>query len=501
MTAVTPIPFDNTYSSLGEPFSASQTPTPVASPGLIRINDTLAQQLGIDATWLHSAEGLAALAGNAVPAGAEPIATVYAGHQFGSWNPQLGDGRAILLGEVVDTQGRRFDVQLKGAGRTPYSRGGDGRSPMGPVLREYVVSEAMHALGVPTTRALAAVSTGETVARDSFQPGAVLTRVASSHLRVGTVQFFASREDTAALQALIDYVLQRHFPEHKDADPEQRAAALLQAVIERQAELIAHWQSIGFIHGVMNTDNMLLCGETIDYGPCAFLDRYEPEKVFSSIDRGGRYAYRNQPGIGHWNSAALAQALLPMLGADKEAAVERAQSITDTFPQHFMRALLQRMRAKLGFTTMEQEDEQLIQDLLSLLESEAADYTLALRRLSELADDAGEVGAEAPGSVAGLFEFSAAFTPWLEQWQQRCSRDSQSAAERQAAMLARNPAFIPRNHLLETAITQAAEHDNLEPFQRLLERTTRPFDYDPADSDLATPPRPEQEVQHTFCGT
>ncbi len=318
-----PVSFDNSYARLPERFYARQVPEPVAAPGPIRVNRELAARLGIDLDWLASDEGMRVVAGNAIPPGAEPMATVYAGHQFGGYNPQLGDGRAILLGEVLSPDGKRFDLQLKGSGPTPYSRGGDGRSPLGPVLREYIVSEAMYRLGVPTTRALAAVSTGDTVARDRFLPGAVLARVASSHIRIGTFEYFAARRDTEALQLLARHVIERHYPAAQHSD--NPVLALLEGVIARQAQLIAQWQLLGFIHGVMNTDNMLICGETIDYGPCAFMDQFNPDQVFSSIDHGGRYAYRKQPGIAHWNLSCLAQALLPVLHEDQERAVELAQ--------------------------------------------------------------------------------------------------------------------------------------------------------------------------------
>ncbi|MEJ6539731.1 MAG: YdiU family protein, partial [Halioglobus sp.] len=320
---MSPITFDNSYARLPEQFYARQAPVPVTAPGPIRVNRQLAEQLGIDANWLSSEAGTQVVAGNAVPPGSEPLASVYAGHQFGGYNPQLGDGRAILLGEVLSHEGRRFDLQLKGSGPTPYSRGGDGRSPIGPVLREYIVSEAMHQLGVPTTRALAAVTTGEWVQRDGSLPGAILARVASSHIRIGTFQYFAARRDIESLQLLSHHVIDRHYPDAKSSD--NPVLAMLEAIISRQAQLMAHWQLLGFIHGVMNTDNMLVCGETIDYGPCAFMDQFNPDQVFSSIDHAGRYAYRQQPAIAHWNLSVLAQALLPILDNEQERAVALAQ--------------------------------------------------------------------------------------------------------------------------------------------------------------------------------
>ena len=340
------IAFDNSYAKLPPRLYAEVSATPVANPGLLRVNAALCRQLGIDADWLASPEGVAVLAGNALPEGAASIATVYAGHQFGQFNPQLGDGRALLLGEVVDNNGRRFDIQLKGSGRTPYSRSGDGRSPLGPVIREYLVSEAMHALGVPSTRALAAVTTGEPVLRNGREPGAILARVASSHIRIGTFQFFSARKDQEALLALVDYVLARHYPEIPvDDNP---ALVLLEAVIARQAALIAHWQHLGFVHGVMNTDNMLLCGETVDYGPCAFIEEFQPDAVFSSIDYAGRYAYRNQPGIAHWNLARLAETLVPLIAEDEARAVELARAAIETFPAAFPRRMRKAWRRSSG---------------------------------------------------------------------------------------------------------------------------------------------------------
>ncbi|MFT5605866.1 MAG: hypothetical protein ACI9G5_002839, partial [Paracoccaceae bacterium] len=360
--------FDNSYARLPAQFHHRQQAQSVPAPGFIRVNDALATELGIDPDWLNSEEGLAMLSGNAVPAGADPIATAYAGYQFGSWNPQLGDGRALLIGEVLSPKGQRFDVQLKGSGRTPYSRGGDGKSPLGPVLREYLISEAMAALHIATSRSLAAVTTGETVYRDSALPGAILTRVAGSHIRVGTVQFFAAKQDREALSLLCQHVIERHFPDAATA--ENPVLAMLEAIIQKQAELIAQWQLVGFIHGVMNTDNMLLCGETIDYGPCAFMDRYDAATVFSSIDRGGRYAYGNQPSIAHWNLAGLAQAVLPLLDEDEDKAVQLAQTAVNAFPDRFLSAYQAGMAAKLGLAEYRDGDDALVKDLLELMAKE-----------------------------------------------------------------------------------------------------------------------------------
>jgi uncharacterized protein YdiU (UPF0061 family) len=491
---MTPIPFDNSYARLPERFFTRLAPTPVERPGALRINRELADRLGVDARWLASSAGTEAIAGNRVPPGAEPIATVYAGHQFGSYNPQLGDGRAILLGEVVAGDGRRYDIQLKGSGPTPYSRGGDGRSPLGPVLREYIVSEAMHALGVPTTRALAAVTTGERVVRDSFQPGAVLARVASSHIRIGTFQFFAAQGDAQALRLLLDHVVARHYPEAAESD--NPALAVLEGVLRRQARLVAQWQLLGFIHGVMNTDNMLLCGETIDYGPCAFMDDFHPQKVFSSIDHGGRYSYRNQPGIAHWNLACLAQALLPLLHEDQERAIELAQATIDDFPLLFTEAHREGMARKLGLARLEDEDEELVEQLFDLLAGHGLDFTLAFRHLHDLAAGDGDAC-----PVSGLFDFPPAAGAWLDRWRARLRQDSLESAQRATIMAAANPAFIPRNHLVEEAIRAAEDAADFGPFHALVERVTRPLAYDPADRRYAQPPRPEQVVTRTFCGT
>jgi uncharacterized protein YdiU (UPF0061 family) len=430
-----------------------------------------------------------------VPEGAEPIATVYAGHQFGGYNPQLGDGRAILLGEVVTPDGARFDLQLKGSGPTPYSRGGDGRSPLGPVLREYVLSEAMHRLGVPTTRALAAVTTGEPVIRDSVLPGAVLARVASSHIRIGTFQYFTARRDTEALRLLADHVIARHYPDLRDSD--NPVHALLEAVISRQAQLVARWQLLGFIHGVMNTDNMLVSGETIDYGPCAFMDGFNPEQVYSSIDHGGRYAYRNQPGIAHWNLACLANALVPILHRDQDQAVALAQAAIDAFPAQFLEANTAGTAHKLGLTRIREEDVALVEDLWRLMAEHQLDFTLTFRRLADLAHEQGVAG----GNVSGLFEFPDALQPWLARWRERMARESTSAGERQAAMYRANPVFIPRNHLVEAAITAATGDGDFTLFHQLVDVLGNPHAYRPELRRFATPPRPEEVVKQTFCGT
>ncbi len=493
MASQHPIPFNNTFARMPDYFYSLQAPTAVSTPESLAINHDLAITLGIDPDWLASPEGIATVAGNYLPAGAEPLASVYAGHQFGSYNPQLGDGRAILLGEVSTASGHRYDIQLKGSGPTPYSRGGDGRSPLGPVLREYIVSEAMFALGVPTTRALAAVTTGDQVVRETLQPGAVLARVASSHLRVGTFQYFSAQKNVDALRSLVGYTLQRHFPDALNSGND--AQALLRCVIKAQAELIAHWQLLGFVHGVMNTDNMLLCGETVDYGPCAFMESFHPDTVFSSIDQGRRYAYRNQPGIAQWNLACLAQAVLPVLADNEEAAVAIAQEAVDQFPGLFMEAHNRGLSRKLGLIEATDEDTALIEDLFSLMAEAKADFTLTFRHLADLAapdSDSAKVGK--------IYTPPQSLAPWLARWQERLAADDVSPADRQQSMYRANPVFIPRNHLVAQAIS-AAEDGDLEPFHTLIARTAQPFTYDEADQPLATPAQADEEVRQTFCGT
>lgn len=489
-----PIAFDNSYQRLPERFYARMAPTPVDAPRLIRVNIALADLLGIDASELQSADGVAMLAGNAVPEGAAPVAMVYAGHQFGGFSPQLGDGRAILLGEVVGRDGVRRDIQLKGCGRTPFSRRGDGRAALGPVLREYVLSEAMAALGVPTTRALAAVTTGEHVLREGAVPGAVLTRVALSHVRVGTFQYFAVRGDVDGLRALADHVVARLYPDLALAD--NSYLALLDRVVTRQAELVARWLSIGFIHGVMNTDNMSVAGETIDYGPCAFMDDFHPQTVFSSIDHGGRYAYANQPAIAQWNLARFAETLLPLLDADEARAIELATRSVDRFAVPFVAAYTQAMRAKLGLLQPHADDLALINDLLGRMADSAADFTLTFRGLADCAvDPAGD------GAVRSLFKDPAAFDTWATVWRARLGSERGAADARGEVMRAANPAFIPRNHQVEAVIRAAEDRGDFAPFERLLAVLSRPFDDQPEAEAYARPPRPEEVVHQTFCGT
>ncbi len=487
-------PFENSYARLPERFYARLAPTQVRAPRLVKLNEGLARELGLDPAYLASAEGVEILAGNRVPGGAEPIAMAYAGHQFGGFSPQLGDGRAILLGEVIDRKGQRRDIQLKGSGPTPFSRRGDGRAALGPVLREYIIGEAMHALAIPTTRALAAVTTGEDVMREKALPGAVLTRVAASHIRVGTFQFFAVRRDEEGLRALTDYVIQRHYPDL--AGSENPAVALLVRVIDKQAELIARWMLVGFIHGVMNTDNMAISGETIDYGPCAFMDTYDPATVYSSIDEHGRYAYGNQPVIGQWNLTRLAEALLPVIAEDREKAVEIAQEAINAYPGKFEAAFIAGYRQKLGLFTIEDGDPALVRALMDAMAASKADYTLTFRSLLEAAGDP-----VADAKVRALFGDPAAIDSWLATWRGRLAREGGDPAGRAAAMRAVNPAFIPRNHLVDEALAAAVDNGDLAPFEKLLGVLARPFDDQPDVPEYMLPPRPEQVVRATFCGT
>jgi uncharacterized protein YdiU (UPF0061 family) len=487
-------PFQNTYAALPANFFARVAPTPVASPRLVKLNRPLAVRLGLDPELLASPEGAEILAGKRLPDGADPIAMAYAGHQFGHFVPQLGDGRAILLGEVIDADGIRRDIQLKGSGPTPFSRRGDGRAALGPVLREYIVSEAMWALGIPTTRSLAAVVTGENVMRETMLPGAVLTRVASSHIRVGTFQFFAARGDTDGVRRLADHVIARHYPDAAKA--ERPYHALLEGVIARQAQLVARWLLVGFIHGVMNTDNSSISGETIDYGPCAFMDHYDPAAVFSSIDEQGRYAYANQPRIALWNLTRLAECLLPLFSDDQEKAVAEAQTLLGEFPEKFTAAYQSGLRQKIGLFASRDGDEALVQDLLDGMAQNQADFTLTFRRLADAARDP-----EGDSEVRQLFSEPAAFDQWAVRWRQRLGSEPQSTTERSAAMRTVNPAFIPRNHRIEAIIDAAVNRNDYAPFEELLTVLAKPFEDQPEFARYAEPPQPEQRVLQTFCGT
>ena len=486
--------FDNSYARLPERFFVRQAPTPVPTPKLIRLNEDLARELGIDPARLGVSDAVEVLAGNRVPETAEPLAMAYAGHQFGNWVPQLGDGRAVLLGEIIGRDGVRRDVQLKGAGRTPFSRGGDGRAVLGPVLREYIVSEAMAALGIPTTRALAAVTTGQQIMRQGLQSGAVLTRIARSHVRIGTFEFFASRGDGEAVRLLADYVISRHYCDAAQASQPYRA--LLDAVVGATAELVARWMQVGFIHGVMNTDNVSIAGETIDFGPCAFMDAYDPATVFSSIDVAGRYAYGNQPRIAHWNLVRLAQALLPLLGENEETAIASAQEVIDSFPTRFDAAYLAGFRRKLGLAEEREGDSALVRELLGAMENGKADFTLTFRRLSDWAG--GE--ADADKGIIDLFADLVGFRSWTPKWRARLALEGRTLQERQKAMRAVNPAYIPRNHRVEAALA-AAQADDFSLVDELLAVLANPYDERAAFAHYADPPKPDEIVQATFCGT
>ncbi|MGB8957112.1 MAG: YdiU family protein [Tumebacillaceae bacterium] len=477
---------DNSYASLPNTFFSRHMPPPVSSPELIILNQPLATSLGLNVQALQSEDGVAVFAGNRIPEGALPLAQAYAGHQFGHFT-KLGDGRALLIGEQITPAGERFDIHLKGSGRTPYSRGGDGRAALGPMLREYIISEAMHALGIPTTRSLAVVTTGEEVIRETDLPGAVLTRVAASHLRVGTFQYAANWGTVEDLRALADYTLQRHDPEAANA--ENRYLALLQEVIKRQAALIAKWQLVGFIHGVMNTDNMTISGETIDYGPCAFMDTYDPATVFSSIDAQGRYAYGNQPYIGGWNLARLAETLLPLLHDDQEQAVQIAQDTISEYSKLYRRHWFAGMRAKLGLFNEEEQDESLIENLLNMMQKYQADYTNTFRALT-----------------LDTLEDTALFaTPelieWLELWRARRGRQQESREASDQLMRDSNPAVIPRNHRVEAALDHAVRHGDYSVMEKLLAVLANPYAYSPDQVEYAELPASSARPYRTYCGT
>ena len=499
--ATTEFSFDNTYARDLEGLYVPWKAAAVADPKLIKLNHALAEELGLNAAALDTPEGALIFSGNQLPPGATTIAQAYAGHQFGGFSPQLGDGRALLLGEVIDKNGKRRDIAFKGSGRTPFSRGGDGKAALGPVLREYLIGEAMHALGIPTTRALAAVTTGETVRRERNLPGAVLARVAASHIRVGTFQFVTARGDDATLRKLADYVINRHYPELKDqADP---YLGLLRAVCERQAELIARWMNVGFIHGVMNTDNMTLSGETIDYGPCAFMDQYNPATVFSSIDEQGRYAYANQSPIANWNLARLAEALLPLLAGeqndDQDRAVEKAMEILQPFQQRYEHYWLRGMRLKLGLARDEADDLALARDFLAGMEGQGVDFTKAFRCLADAAE---AVDASREGWLRKLYANDTALNAWLPRWRARQNVESVVPAQRAQAMRAVNPVYISRNHRIEEALAAAVDVGDYAPFEKLLTVLQQPFEEKTEFSAYADPaPASESAGYQTFCGT
>ncbi|MFT4414171.1 protein adenylyltransferase SelO [Fredinandcohnia humi] len=478
--------FDNRYTHLPKSFFSHTKPTPVSSPDLVILNSQLAASLGLEVDALKENEGIEVMAGNQVPEGAEPLAQAYAGHQFGHFT-MLGDGRAILLGEQITPKGERFDIQLKGPGRTPYSRGGDGRAALGPMLREYIISEAMHGLGIPTTRSLAVVKTGEVVIRETDLPGAILTRVASSHIRVGTFQYAAGKGNIEELKILADYTIERHYPECKSAP--NRYLYLLQNVIRQQAELISKWQLVGFIHGVMNTDNMTISGETIDYGPCAFMDTYDPATVFSSIDTQGRYAYGNQPYIAVWNLARFAESLLPLLHEVQEQAIKMAEDAIADFKDLFRIYWLNGMRAKLGILNSEDQDESLIEELLQLMQKNQADYTNTFRALT--------FGKLDDTVLYGITEF----TQWYERWQERLGRQGESKDSSIQLMKNSNPAVIPRNHRVEEAIEAGVARGDYRVMERLLSVLSNPYAYSSEQDEYCELPQPSNLPYKTFCGT
>lgn len=489
------IAFDNSYARLPDAFYYRQDPVPVADPTLIALNDELVEEFGLDAQWLRSHAGLQWLAGNQSLAGSAPLAMAYAGHQFGHFVPQLGDGRALLLGEIIDGSGRRRDLHLKGSGPTAFSRGGDGRSSIGPVVREYLACEAMAALGVPTSRSIAAVSTGETVLRQAPEPGGILLRAAASHVRIGTFEFFARRGDGEAVKTLTRYVIDRHYPDLREAD--NPALALFDVVIDRTAALVAHWMRVGFIHGVMNTDNTSLAGETIDYGPFGFLDAFDPATCYSSIDRKGRYAWQRQPTIAHWNLARLGECLLPLIDDDPSFAIERANSKLEAFTQRYQNHFNPGLTAKIGLSAKQPEHVALALDLLDRMHQQNADFTLVFRKLS----DVDPRSTAKDDAVRALFEDPTTFDQWAVQWRARLAAEKREPAELRKAMRAVNPAFVLRNHLAQRVADAAVERLDFEPLHTLLKVLGRPFDDQPEHAELAQPPRPEERVSETFCGT
>ena len=509
MASLAAFPFDNSFARELEGFYTPWRPVAAPAPRLLFLNHSLAEELGLDVASLDDAALAATFAGNTLPDGAEPLAQAYAGHQFGGFSPQLGDGRALLLGEVIDRQGRRRDIAFKGSGRTPFARGGDGKAAVGPMLREVLVGEAMHALGIPTTRALAVVATGEPVYREQTLPGAVLTRVAASHIRVGTFEFYASRGDTERVRKLAEYTIARHDPDL--ANSPQPFLALLQAVAERQAALIAQWMNVGFIHGVMNTDNMAISGETIDYGPCAFMEAYNPDAVFSSIDGHGRYAFGNQPDIASWNLARLAETLLPLLSEDQEKAIAMATEVLVAFPVQYRRHLLRGQRAKLGLHRDNSDDDgadtALAEDWLSLLHAGRVDFTLGWRRLADAAAGDDALLRALFSDAEGLN--TEALDAWLSRWRARCAREdgagnesAQAGSARAMAMRSVNPYVIARNHRVEEALAAASDQGDLGPFERLLDALRRPYDEAPELAPYAEPASADVTAGYTtFCGT
>lgn len=488
-------PLTHRYADFPERMRAEMQPTPVVEPRLVAFNRPLAEELGFDLANFDAERAAELFSGNVLPKVLKPTAAAYAGHQFGNFVPQLGDGRALLLGEALDRHGQRRDIQLKGAGRTPFSRGGDGRAPLGPVLREYLVSEAMHALGVPTTRALAAVTSGERVYRRMPEPAAVLTRVAASHLRVGTFQYFAARGDEAALRVLVDEAITRHYPALAELAPEAQPMALVRALVDRQAALVAKWMSVGFIHGVMNTDNTAICGETIDYGPCAFMDRFDPRTVFSSIDERGRYAYGNQPSIAQWNLSRFAETLIPLMGEDREQVIAEATTVLETFGERYKHHWLSEKRRKLGLVEARDDDGELAADLLDVMHQGRADFTLTFRHLADA------VTPDEQAALLELFDTTDGIEAWLPRWRERLAAEQATPAEIAARMRVVNPAVIPRNHRVEQALVAASERDDFAPFEALLTAVTHPFDEPTGEVDYTRPPEEGEQVLRTFCGT
>ena len=478
--------FDNSYARLPKMFFTEIDPNPVSAPKLIIFNDSLATSLGLNIDMLKTEDGIAVLGGNRVPEGTIPLAQAYAGHQFGNFT-MLGDGRAMLIGEQITPSGDRFDIQLKGSGRTPYSRGGDGRAGLGPMLREYIISEAMHALGIPTTRSLAVVKTGEPVIRETMLTGAIMTRVASSHLRFGTFEYVAKWGTDQELRDLADYAIQRHFPEIESND--NRYLLLLQEVIKRQAVLIAKWQLVGFVHGVMNTDNMTISGETIDYGPCAFIDTYDPATVFSSIDIQGRYSYGNQPRIAGWNLARFAETLIPLLHTEYGEGAKLAQDAISDFSKQYQSNWLTGMRAKLGIFSEEEQDASLIEDLLRMMEKHHADYTNTFRAFTfdKLEDTV-------------LFD-APEFTQWHDMWQSRLGRQQQPKISTQQLMQDSNPTVIPRNHLVESALAAAVEQGDYSVTEQLIDVLVNPYTHTPKQVAYTMPPEKSTSPYQTYCGT
>ncbi|QKE75064.1 YdiU family protein [Arthrobacter citreus] len=478
--------FDNSYSKLPEFFFAIQDLNPVSSPELVVLNKPLAESLGLDVQALQNEESINVFAGNQIPEGGLPLAQAYAGHQFAHFN-MLGDGRALLLGEQITPNNERYDLQLKGSGRTPYSRGGDGRAALGPMLREYIISEAMHALGIPTTRSLAVITTGEQIQRDTRLPGAIMTRIAASHIRVGTFQYVSRWGSVNELKDLADYTIKRHYPEIKSDDP-NRYLLLLKGVIKRQVSLIIKWQMVGFIHGVMNTDNMTISGETIDYGPCAFMDTYDPATVFSSIDLRGRYAYGNQPKMAGWNLARFAETVLPLLHDDQEKALEIAQDAISEYPIAYVDNWVAGMRKKIGLFNEEEQDKSLIDELLEIMEKNKADYTNTFRALSYGQQD------------EPLFE-TTEYKKWENQWQKRLNRQSESKEESLQLMKDNNPTVIPRNHRVEEALEAATKDGDYSVMEKLVKVLSNPFVKSKEQVNYCSlPPDPDRPYQ-TYCGT